>query len=359
MTREFLADRKFKAKSYIDVIQQCSRDCYRNQLDAIIAEEILLDAEKRGASKEERGTLSKKKNDAKNAFETSRKNGLTILKEQDFNLASDKIILNHPTADQLDDLINPTPDLSLLPPFSFWLKLQFRLLRPFLSKDDNPFHLHENPIRRDKLYGHPYLAATTWKGALRWAFYQTAKKENGGKVSAGDRLLAVLLFGDESRAIEDWLGKDAAFNALLAKQGLKGKSHRGRLSFYPTFFNKVSVEVINPHERDKKKGKHPIYFDAVPAGETGIFRVLYTPFDLMGQPQGVVAEKALEDAFLVIPTVSKLINYYGVSAKRSSGYGAMIRTCNDQDCFLLRRSAADDVRKVPLNQMDDNLWLRP
>jgi len=230
-------------------------------------------------------------------------------------------------AETVDGIVNPAPELKFLPPYSFFLNIKFKLLRPYLSIDDNPFHYHDNPLRRDRTFGLPIIPGTTWKGALRWVYYKCIE-EGAGKVTAEARFNALFLFGDESKAITKWLDDEyksekVKFYDLKKKAGLDNSSHRGRLMFFPTFFNKVTVEVINPHDRKTKKGTHPIYFDAVPTGESGQFRLMYIPFDLMGTDRDIAFNKAKNDAQIIFNSVDTLLNRYGVSAKRSSGYGAM------------------------------------
>jgi CRISPR-associated protein Cmr2 len=65
-----------------------------------------------------------------------------------------------------------TPDPSAvasLPPFSFILQVPFRLHKPYLSKDERDFYLLDNPLRREKVFKTPMVAAPGWKGALRAA----------------------------------------------------------------------------------------------------------------------------------------------------------------------------------------------
>ena len=61
---------------------------------------------------------------------------------------------------------------------------------------------------------------------------------------------------------------------------VKGESEefsRGSLYFFPTYFDRIGLEVINPHPRDTGAGKQPIYFECVPPGTEGVFTILYVP----------------------------------------------------------------------------------
>ena len=55
--------------------------------------------------------------------------------------------------------------------------------------------------------------------------------------------------------------------------------HRGRAVFYPTFFNKISLEIINPHDRKRRAGTNPIFYEIVPEGAEGNLQVIYIPYD--------------------------------------------------------------------------------
>ena len=98
--------------------------------------------------------------------------------------------------------------------------------------------------------------------------------------------------------------------------------HGGRLMFYPTFFNLIDVEVINPHSRKTKAGTHPIYLECVPAGATGAFSLLSVPFDSIGRKDtDEIRAEAQRDLLLVAEATGAMMLTYGFSAKRTSGYG--------------------------------------
>jgi CRISPR-associated protein Cmr2 len=92
-------------------------------------------------------------------------------------------------------------------------------------------------------------------------------------------------------------------------------NHAGRLRFYPTFFDRISLEVINPHGRTTRAGIQPIYFESVPAGAHGVFSLLYVPFN------SVMVAEAQADLALVAVAVRGMMLTYGFSAKKSSGFG--------------------------------------
>ena len=97
--------------------------------------------------------------------------------------------------------------------------------------------------------------------------------------------------------------------------------HAGRFRFYPTFFRQIGLEVINPHDRKKKVGINPIYFECVPPGAEGDFSLLYVPFDLMSDPEAKVKTNIAEDFSMVAEALNYMFTIYGVGAKTSSGFG--------------------------------------
>jgi CRISPR-associated protein Cmr2 len=187
----------------------------------------------------------------------------------------------------------PTVDLTPLPPFSWFLQFTFTLAKPYISKDDNPFYIIDNPIVRDKVFHLPIVRSTSWKGNLYSALWQL-----GHDRQDDDRMQR--LFGE-----------------IRGEEG----GQAGRLFFYPTFFTKTSLEIINPHDRKHRVGKNPILFESVPAGTSGTFSLLYVPFDLIGADEAEIRRQALEDLQLVAEGLQAMFLTYGFSAKRTSGYG--------------------------------------
>lgn len=175
--------------------------------------------------------------------------------------------------------------LNFLPSLSFMLRVPFKLQKPYLSKDDRTFHLLDNPVRKDKVFQTPMVAATSWKGALR-TFWQLGHQEDNEQI--------IRLFGN-------------------AREDEKGQA--GRLYFYPTFFDKLGLEVINPHDRKKGTGKNPILLECVPANAIGEFIVLYVPFG------SITPDEVGEDLKRVVEGVEKMLTVYGFGAKTSSGFG--------------------------------------
>lgn len=242
-------------------------------------------------------------------------------------------------------LLTPPALPAHLPPGSWLLQFEFRLAKPWLSKDDDPFYMTDsvNPVRKDKVFKIPVMAASSWKGLLRWAVMHVHLVEKKHKMTVEEfaerRLAHTLLFGDEkgeepggtkdfAKFLDD-LGPDAKrpyrqkvrqrFN-LTDNEDLP--HHSGRLVCYPTFFNLIDLEVINPHSRKTRAGTNPVYLESVPAGAKGTFSLLYVPLDLIGQPGNRITHQARQDLQAVCPAISALLLTYGFSAKRTSGFGA-------------------------------------
>src|SRR5690606_6483405 len=137
-----------------------------------------------------------------------------------------------------------------------WLEISvtFELRAPWFSKDDLPFHVLDNPVHRDHVFGAPFMPASSWKGLLRWAARMKtgllAHFEANGNTRKGwnDSAEVVHLFGHEREEAE--------------------RFQRGALAFRPTWFNKVGFEVINPHDRATKAGTQPILYEVVSPGAT-------------------------------------------------------------------------------------------
>jgi CRISPR-associated protein Cmr2 len=106
---------------------------------------------------------------------------------------------------------------------------------------------------------------------------------------------------------------------LSRDQGLP--RNEGRLHFIPTFLDKIALEVINPHDRCRRVGINPIYFEAAPVGAKGKFALLYTPFDLIADATKDICAEAKHDLFVVCNALKAMFLDYGFSAKKSSGFG--------------------------------------
>jgi CRISPR-associated protein Cmr2 len=236
--------------------------------------------------------------------------------------------------------IDSSIDITLLPKGSWILEFQLELEKPFLSKDDIPFYIIENPVKKDVVFGVPYTPATTWKGNLRWAMMKEflEKKKDDPEEFAETRFRHTLLFGTE----KGWEGTPKGWSEYLdrmcpdAKRIYRKKLTEmfeknndkpedihveGMLHFYPTFWDRIDLMVINPHDRKTKTGKNPIYFEIVPEGAKGMFRLLYVPYYWLGDDDEKLKKKVWEDLSQVIAGVKAMMLKYGFSAKKTIGFG--------------------------------------
>ncbi|RLB82192.1 MAG: hypothetical protein DRH17_06590 [Deltaproteobacteria bacterium] len=195
-----------------------------------------------------------------------------------------------------EDIAQPSIDLDHLPFGSWFLKIRFRLLSPWFSKGLNDFYIIDNPILRDRVFKIPVCPASTWKGALRMACRLMT-----GAIDQKDGERIIDLFGKDKRS-------DNSFRA-------------GRLRFFPSFFHETALEVINPHERERKVGINPILYEVIPPGTKGVLSLLYVPFDLISAPKKDITAQAWTDLRYMMQAIDKTLTVYGFSAKSSSAWG--------------------------------------
>ena len=195
--------------------------------------------------------------------------------------------------------IEKLPDIKDLPTGSFMVHFQFRLAKPYLSRDDQILYPSDNPVRKEKIFKVPMIAPSTWKGHLRNAVRL-------GQNKADEDPVIIRLFGSS---------KKDDFEELV----------HGRIIIYPTFFYNIGEDVINPHDHQKKVGKRPIFFETVPEKELGKFTVLYVPHMALNgvEPESNEFNKQVkEDMTALFRGIADMMLLYGFSAKKTSGYGA-------------------------------------
>lgn len=215
------------------------------------------------------------------------------------------------------------------PLLSSWLAIEvtFSLLTPWYSKDDRPFHVLDNPVRKDRVFGVPFMSAASWKGLLRWA----CRMEHG--------LLAYLAAHDGT--MRDWDEPDWIVHLFGNERGDGEEFSRGALHCYPTWFDNVGFEVINPHDRARRAGTQPITYEVVPPGTSGRLCLLYAPLPHAAEG-GPTRTRTIET---LIDATEKLLTVYGFSAKRTAGWGIS----RIEDCTLScrdREPVEGDLRSV-------------
>lgn len=224
------------------------------------------------------------------------------------------------------NLYKSSVEISTLPHYSFFIQFAFTLATPYISKDDEEFYICNNPIRKDKVFKVPMVSGSTWKGNMRWTAGRLLEMVTDINERFKKRIQISNLFGNENEAEERYFdslmpGKRDDFKMRMRSSSNKEGLRRGRLNFYPTFFDRISLEVINPHNRKTKAGTVPIYIESVPKDAPGTFSLLYMPFDLMGKSSEEIKQPLTEDISLICDSLGKMMLTYGFSAKKSSGFG--------------------------------------
>jgi len=203
-------------------------------------------------------------------------------------------------------LIQKDFPINELPKYSIFLKIVFNLKKSYIGADDEGLYPKDNPVCKDKVFKVPYVRPSSWKGALRWVAKNVLKK---------DSMVIERLFGNEKEN-------------EIARQG--------RLTLYPTFFNKIDLDVITPLKRDDRTpARGPITFEVAPGvsidengeeidGAEGTFSLLYVPFDLIGKKETIIKKEVKEDLEIIRDSIKVLLSEYGFSAKKTSGYGVII-----------------------------------
>lgn len=269
--------------------------------------------------------------------------------KEDINLLYKTAIFSQPEYSDkyyaLNKILNclEQQDSNLLP-HSIFMQILFSLQTSYISKDDDPFYVIDNPIVKDKVFKIPMVRTSTWKGSLRYAAITIFEEEFNESNWKQKRAVIYRLFGSEkeiqakylNRLIADKLKKEIQqieeeFRNFLLEKGYISEnieSRAGRLTFYPTFFSSMSLDVMTPLDRaTKTPDKGPIYFEIVPADENPwIFQLMYYPFDLIAELSGEELEKRVreeekDDMELLAKALSRMFYETGFSAKKTSGYG--------------------------------------
>lgn len=282
-----------------------------------------------------------------------------------------------PRAKNISGIDSQNPSLiKNLPKYSFAIWFKFKLEAPYFSRDDDDFYIIQNPVLKETNFKVPMIRGSGWKGALAHAFREVINEANmGEKISLTESFLRIFGAGSETiktmedhiknkvsnpneleRAIKEFIlfelgleisiedlrdttedksrGKDKTADLLeLLKKKIEDKkrnlnpmlpsefqSHRGRAIFYPTYFDRLSLEVINPHDRRKRAGTQPIYYEVVPKETEGIFQLVYIPFDGILKPREELRKEVEKDLKNLLTAIEKLQDL-GIGAKTKLGWG--------------------------------------
>jgi CRISPR-associated protein Cmr2 len=248
--------------------------------------------------------------------------------ERDANAARDRYQQRapQPTLSLPADLRVGEPPRHLLPG---WLAIQieFELKAPWYSKDDRPLHVLDNPVRKDRIFGVPFMAAASWKGLLRWS----CRMQHG--------LLDHLAKHDK---FDGWSDPPWIVHLFGNAKGEDEDFSRGALQCFPTWFDKVGFEVINPHDRARRAGTQPIVYEVVPPGRKATLHLLYAPAPGRAEAQQVDSADALGR---LVEAIRKLLTVYGFSAKRTAGWGiAEIQSGEIRSQTKSKKGTVDDLK---------------
>ena len=203
------------------------------------------------------------------------------------------------------DLYIPHPDPANIPKYSLFIQFKFFLKKPFYSHDDEDFYIVENAVLKEHIFKVPMIRPSSWKGNLKNTFIKLNDLTTNYK---------------EDEQIQ------RLFGSIDKDDNLQKK---GRLIFYPTYFDNVGVEIINPHDRNTKTGNNPILYEIVPPGSSGFFSLLYAPFDLIGKNNQNL-KQIQDDYSAILEAIEKMMTTCGFGGKTSSGYGVVedkIKNC--------------------------------
>ena len=271
-------------------------------------------------------------------------------------------------------------------PGSFGLQYRFILQAPYFSRDMEDFYIIDNPILKEKIWKVPMVRGAGWKGML----LKTASKKLAELMDKNQEVEAIRYFqsilrifgtGSEEfrkieKAIDDYEKneknsknkietsayeidltskvvkyalEELGINLIFSKEGKSIKEQiwqyfednietiktkKGRGVFYPTYFNRLDLEVINPHNRNTKAGTFPIYFEVVPQGTEGIFQFIYIPYDAVMLPFKELKDQVNNDYEIIKTLIQYSFEEEGIGAKSKYGWGKACIVEKDTICYL-------------------------
>ena len=223
-------------------------------------------------------------------------------------------------------------------PFGSWLlRFTFQLKKPYISQDDAPFYIIDNPVRKDKVYKIPMVSSAQWKGTLQSVMARGILSSKNQAEFMERRLMLIRLFGNDKDTVADFFEDQREdqrdvwekefrkqLNKFYGVKKITDLHRRGRLRFFPSFFDDIGLEIINPHDREKKTGINPIYFECVPGGGVAQFKFLYAPLDIMAKPRTEIIKEVVADWKLLKEGIKDVFTLYGFGGKISSGFGVAV-----------------------------------
>ena len=242
-------------------------------------------------------------------------------------------------------------------PYSFGIWAKIKLTAPFYSADDDPFY-PINPVLKEKVFKIPMLRGSGLKGALASIFKHDIL--DNGNYEAFRSFARIFGLGsdnfrkliteiekakknkqqpDQQEAVKKELIKFALFDLGIEKFSADSnieikdilkqiaeqktaylQPHKGRLIAYPLYFNRISLEVINPHNRQTRAGTQPIYYEVVPAGTTAFLQLVYISYDAINTDKQNIEKQVIEDLKNIIKALH-ILQTEGIGAKTKLGWG--------------------------------------
>ncbi len=204
--------------------------------------------------------------------------------------------------------------LESFPSYSARLLLEFKLITPLLTKDDDPFYLFDNPVRKDHIFGTPYIAAASLKGLSLDAYQRAFPSKSGVE----------LLKQNEKELLERRHEYRLQDKSAIRLFGLESDGEEndndpscvGRLHFSPIWFKEIQFLVMNKKKPETATGDIPIQFEAIAPNQKGVLEVVY--FNPNSNEQTV-----RDDLARWLAAVAEWWPVLGLGAKRLAGYGAI------------------------------------
>jgi CRISPR-associated protein Cmr2 len=221
-------------------------------------------------------------------------------------------------------------------PNSFGIEVKIKLTSPYYSSDDDDFYIVQNPCLKESVFKLPMVRGSGWKGSLLKAGIEIFKDEkNSQYLGSIFRIFGVgnseyrELFDKNDKVIENkimlFLAMEMGVNfeedsITQLQRYFKTKAIKGRAIFYPTYFEKLSLELINPHNRKTKAGTNPIHYEVVPKESKSELKIVYIPFDWINQKNDDIKKEAKQDLEFLAKCIKK-VSQNGIGAKTKLGWG--------------------------------------
>jgi CRISPR-associated protein Cmr2 len=252
--------------------------------------------------------------------------------------------------------LNNLPDVNNLLPYSFIIQAEIKLKSSYFSRDDDEFYLIQNPCLKEKVFKVPMIRGSGWKGALAKAakefinedlndfesfvrIFGTGSQEYREVIESlekdeniSDKLVKYVLFELGKRLeksdIEEIKSNPKEYLKKLSLKFTKEKIkeipflqvHKGRAIFYSTYFERLSLEIINPHSRKTRAGTVPIHYEVVPEDTEGTLQIVYIPYDAVLMKEKEIKNEVKTDIEFLIRCIER-VSKNGIGAKTKLGWG--------------------------------------